>query len=153
MLGSVSWNQYITCISLLLVSYYAFVGYKYYRWELLSLIGIKKVDDAESSIPVAELKKQFATSNHSDYLPKENLDADISPLVQAFTDEVKAFVSSANSSKQKKELLYSLELIISKYPVLKDADCKEELVNFVKAESNTKYPNLLEHEDIERLWM
>jgi hypothetical protein len=153
MLSSISWNQYISGTLFLLAFYYAFVGYKYFRWEVLSLIGIRKVEKNETAVPVADLKKQFTASNHTDYLPKENLYADISPVVQSFTDEVKAFVSGANSNIPKPELIFSLQLITSKYPALKDADCKDELTAFVFTEVNNKFSGLLEQTEAKQIWV
>ncbi len=152
MLSTISWSQYISVMLLLLICYYGFVGYKYFRLEVLSLIGIRKVEDNKTAIPVTELKKQFTASIHSNYLPNEDLDADISPVVQAFTDEVKAFISNADANMPKPELLYSLQLIMSKYPALKNTDCKEELLQFVLTENNNKHPDILEPDDLRRLW-
>ena len=40
--------------------------------EILSLIGIKRIDEKSTAIPVADIKKHFVASNHADFLPKEN---------------------------------------------------------------------------------
>lgn len=152
MLSSISWSQYITVLLLFLGCYYIFVGYKYFRWEVLSLIGIRKVEDNKAAIPVAEIKKQFTVSNNSDYLPKESLDADISPVVQSFSDEVQAYLQQTKPNVQEPELLYSLQLIAVKYPALKDADCKNELIQMIFNEVNSKYPGLIELSDLQILW-
>jgi hypothetical protein len=137
----------------LLILYYCFVGFKYFRWEILSLIGIKKVEDNTIAIPAfSNTTQSLKIENPEDYLPKPSLEIDITPLVQAFTDEVQAYVQEAKPNVQQPELLYSLQLIASKYPALKDADCKEELLQMVFAEVNNKYSGLFELSDLKTLW-
>lgn len=154
MLHSITWEQYLLTVALILICYYLFVGFKFYRWELLSLIGVKKVEDDKIVIPAASNLNNVATlENPEDYLPKPALSFDISPLVQSFTDEVKAYLKEAADDKlQKEALLNSLQFIASKYPALKDADCKHELIEFVLFEANKYYPDLLQHKDTKLLW-
>jgi hypothetical protein len=153
MFNSISWSQYITAIITLLILYYCFVGFKYFRWEILSLIGIKKIEDNAIAVPTFNnVNQSFKTENPEDYLPKSNLEIDISPLVQSFTDEAQAFINGANSNIPKSEILYSLQLIAAKYPALKDADCKDELMQMIFEEVNFKYPNLVELSDLKILW-
>ncbi|MFM9910206.1 MAG: hypothetical protein ACKVOW_12690 [Chitinophagaceae bacterium] len=154
MFNSISWREYITLIIIALAIYYTFVGYKYFRWEILSLIGIKKIENEQISIPaVSNFKKQFVAENHNYYLPKPLLEVDISPLVQAFTDEVQAYINEADAKALKPELLFSVQLIAAKYNALKEADCKQELLQFVFAAINNKFPRLIEKEDAGQLWV
>lgn len=152
MLNSITWTQYVTAVISLLVCYYTFIGFQFYRWEILSLIGIKKIEGSGISIStVADFKKSFETENHENYLPKPALEIDISPLMQAFTDEVKAYLEESGSSVTGNELLQSINLIILKYPVLKDAEYQQELVRYIFDEVNTRYPNLIRQSDIKQL--
>lgn len=153
MFNSISWSQYIGTIAVLLVLYYLFVTVKYFRWEILNLIGIRKVETDSFVIPAInnQVNPPLA-ENPEDYLPKPALDIDISPVVQSFTDEVMAYLNEAKPGVQKTELLYSLQLIASKYPALKDADCKDELLQAVLNEVNHKYPGLLKSVDLVPLW-
>lgn len=152
MFNSVTWGQYFNMVTLLLVCYYAFVGFKFFRWEVLGHMGIKKVDgDAIAISTVDEFKKSFKTESHEDYLPKPEIEVDISPVVQAFTDEVKAYLQEANDHASKDELLHSLQAITAKYPVLKSVDYKHELIQFLFEESNAKYPNLFQLNDLKKL--
>jgi hypothetical protein len=153
MFNSISWSQYITAIITLLILYYCFVGFKYFRWEILSLIGIKKVEDNTIAIPAfSNIHQPVKTENPEDYLPKSNLEIDISPLVQSLTDEAKAFINGASNNVAKPELLFSLQLIAAKYPALKDADCKDELMQMIFEEVNFKYQRLVELSDLKNLW-
>ena len=152
MFDTITWAQYFTTVISLLICYYAFIGFRYYRWEILGIIGIKKVEDNTTGIStVADFKKSLETKSHEDYLPKPTLEIDISPLVQSFTDEVKAYLQESSREILKDELMHSIELIILKYPVLKDSDYKQELVQFIFDEANAKYPNLFQVKEIKQL--
>ncbi len=154
MFNSITWGQYFTTLVLILSCYYLVIGYRYYRWEILSLIGIRKVEDNTIAFQTVDnLKKSFVTENHDDYFLKPSLEIDVSPLVQSFIYEVQVYLQEMNNNKIKEEeLLNSIQLIALKYPALKDADCKDELAQFVLTEANIKYPNVLQPDDLERLW-
>ncbi|MBX2933914.1 MAG: hypothetical protein KF825_06690 [Ferruginibacter sp.] len=154
MLQSISWSQYITTITTLLMLYYCYVGFKYFRWEILNIIGIKKVEDDIIAIPAfSNTNQSFKKENPEDYLPKPGLEIDISPVVQSFTDEVQAYLSESGSKNmQKDELLGSLRFILSKYPALKSSDCKEELLQFIIEQTNFQYPDMLQLDEVSRLW-
>ena len=152
MFNSITWGQYLITVTLLLICYYASVALRFYRWEILSIMGIKKVEDEAISIStVAEFKKSFENENHEDYLPKPDPEVDISPVVQSFTDEIKAYLQEAGNSITKDELLNSFQAIVAKYPVLKSVDYTPELVQFIFDESSARYPNLLQLNDAKQL--
>lgn len=154
MFNSITWGQYLSAIIFLLIFYYAVIGFKFYRWEILNVFGIRKVEDGTLSTAFLSNLRNFVTpENPEDYLPKPALEIDISPLVQSFTDEVKAFVQgSENGEIKKEEIIHSLSIISLKYPALKDADCRNDLEQFVLHEINVQYPNLLHPKDLIKLW-
>ena len=81
------------------------------------------------------------------------MEIDISPLVQSFTDEVAAFLQEAGEPEiTKEQIINSLQSICSKYPAIKNADCRNELTLLVANEINLKYPNLFQQNDFVRLW-
>ena len=93
MFNSIKWGQYFSTLALLLVCYFAFIGYQYYRWEILGIIGISKLEDsAVGSSELSTFKNLIITENPGDYLPKPALKIDISPLVQSFAGEVQAYL-------------------------------------------------------------
>ncbi|MCA6438758.1 MAG: hypothetical protein IM581_02400 [Chitinophagaceae bacterium] len=152
MLSSISWSQYLSAVIISLICYYAYVGYKYFHWELLALIGIKKVEPGASPIAVADLKKQFVSESHSDYLPKEITDTDFTPVINAFEDEVKAFLQEAGNGIDKASLLTTLQQISQKYPVLKSLDNSDELNLFILKEVEKYNSGIINLQDIQQLW-
>lgn len=152
MLSSITWGQYLSAVLISLICYYAYVGYKYFHWELLALIGIRKVEPGATPIAVADLKKQFVTDNHAEYLPKERVDADITPVINAFEDEVKAFLQEAGSGTDKASLLTALQQICQKYPVLRNSDNSDELNLFILNEVEKYNSGIINVQDIQQLW-
>lgn len=154
MFNSITWGQYLSAIIFLLIIYYAVIGFKFYRWEILNVFSIRKVEDGTMNTASLSNLRNFVTpENPEDYLPKPVLEIDISPLVQSFADEVKAFVQGSENTKMTKdEIINSLNIISSKYPALKDADCRNDLEQFVLNEINVQYPNLLHPKDLIKLW-
>jgi hypothetical protein len=148
MLSSISWNQYIAFLSIILIGYYFFIGYKYFRWEILGIIGIKKIEQSELQIPVSELKKQFTSSNHADFMPKDNREN----ILQPFTDEVKAYLYEASPSAPKEEILFALQQIISKYPAIKNMESRATMNEFIMGETEKHYQGLFTYEDIAKIW-
>lgn len=154
MFNSITWAQYFSTIALLLVCFYVFIGFRYYKWEILSVIGIKKIEETRlSTTAFPNLDNLITSESHEKYLPQHSLEIDISPLVQSFTDEVQAYLEEACKNKiQKKTIMDSLQLIISKYPALKDADCKDDFIQTIINAADLHYPNLIHSNDINRIW-
>ena len=155
MFNSITWGQYFSAITLLLIIYYILIGFRFYKWEIFSVIGIRKVDadSLNTTAALSNLKKFAASENHENYLPKPNLEIDISPLVQSFTDEVTAFVQGADEAEiTKEEIINSLQAICTKYPAIKNADCRKDLEVDVLKEINLKYPALFKQNDFKNLW-
>jgi hypothetical protein len=119
----------------------------------MSLAGIKKVEDKISvGSTVENLKDSLEAGTHDDHLTTASPEVDISPIVQSFTDEVKAYLQVSDNNISKDDMLHSLQDLMRKYPVLKIADCKQELIHFLFNEINTQYPKLLQLNDIKELF-
>ncbi|MEI2822695.1 MAG: hypothetical protein V9F02_04615 [Chitinophagaceae bacterium] len=80
------------------------------------------------------------------------VETDISPLVQAFDDEVQAFINSVEPNMPKPELLFSMQLVVSKYPALKNADCRDEISTIVFTQINEKFPGLIKETELLSIW-
>ena len=155
MFNSITWWQYFSAIIFLLIIYYMLIGVRFYKWEILRIIGIRKADDdsLNTSSALSNLKEFAASENHENYLPKPFLEIDISPLVQSFTDEVTAFVQGADEAEiTKEEIINSLQAICTKYPAIKNADCRNDLEVDVLKEINLKYPTMFQQNDFKNLW-
>ena len=154
MFNSITWGQYFYAIIFLLIIYYAVIGFKFYKWEILAAIGIRKVDNATlNTVSLSGLKKYVSPENDEDYQPKQSMEIEISPLVQSFNDEVAAFLQQADEVEiTKEEIINSLQSICTKYPAIKNSDCRNDLILLVANEINLKYPNLFHQNELVRLW-
>lgn len=154
MFNSITWEQYFSTIIILLLIYYTVLVFKFYKWEILAAIGIRKVDHAAlGTVSLSGLKKYVSQENDVDYQPKPSTEIDISPLVQSFKDEVAAFLQQAGEIEiTKEQITNSLQSICSKYPAIKNADCRNELTVMIANEINLKYPNLFQLDDLAGLW-
>lgn len=146
MLNSITWGQYLSVIAIALTGYYIYVAYKYFRWELLAFIGIRKIENENPAIQIADLKKQFTVSNHSDFLPKEtNLST------QPFLDELAAYLNEMNAAAPSEEILFAIESIVLKYPALRDTKNNHSLADTVMQLAHQYFPNKILAEDIQNI--
>lgn len=152
MFNSISWSQYITALITLLLFYYCFVGFKYFRWEILSLIGIRKIDEKSRAIPVADIKKHFVASNHADFLPKENPN-EATVILQPFWDEANAYLAEMKPGAPKEEILFAVKMIVGKYPGLHSAEHKQELETAISGLLAQYYPERFTATDIQYMWV
>lgn len=151
MLQSISWSQYISTLLLSIILYYAYVAYKYFRWEILSLIGIKKVDEKGTPIPVAEIKKQFTASNHADFLPKEPL-VEVNGKLQPFWDEMNAYLAEVKPQAPKEEVCFAIKKILEKYPELNSTEYKTEAEATICGLLNQYFPEKFTVADMQNIW-
>jgi hypothetical protein len=150
MFNSITWGQYLTTIVIFLVLYYSYVGFKYFRWEILALIGISKVNNETITIPAAVTQKP--AEKPEDYLPKPQQNSNTSPLLQPFIDEVEAYLIQTDKGISKAEIADALQQLIEKYPVAQHAAYRNELIYFIASSVNEKYPQLFLANDITQLW-
>ncbi|HMO60723.1 MAG: hypothetical protein QM725_07215 [Lacibacter sp.] len=147
MLQSISWSQYLTSLILLLVCYYVYVGYKFYSWELLNLVGIKKIEPGVADIPIEEFKAKLVSENHAAYLPKETVDG--ANVLQSIKDEITAYlIATVDSIPSKNELLNALQVIIAKYPAKNLSGNNNSLHQFILAETEAIHPGVITQDDL-----
>jgi hypothetical protein len=151
MLQSISWSQYFSTLLLSIIVYYTYVAYKYFRWEILSLIGIKKIDEKGTPIPLAEIKKQFTASNHSDFLPREPLN-EVNNLLQQFWDEVNAYLAEVKPQAPKEEVCFTIEKIVEKYPELNSTEYTTEVESTISGLLNQYFPEKFTVADMQNSW-
>lgn len=147
MLSSFSWSQYFTFLGVGLFIYYATVAVKYFKWELLSLAGIQKEEGGLlNNITIPKFSQQNASEDG------EVAGADISPVIQAFQDEMAAYAEEAitnNSSRE--ETLEAIRSIAAKYPVLAEDENASIRNEIILEEINNQLSIPLSRQDLEAL--
>lgn len=152
MLSSISWSQYIAFTVITLTGYYMYLGYKYYRWEILGLIGIKKIEQGKLEISIADVKQQFTSNNPTDYMPKGDALQNEKIITDAFMDEVKAYLYEASPSAPKEEILFALRQIVSKFPLINNPENKVAVAGFILRETEKHYPGFMQEDDLLHIW-
>jgi hypothetical protein len=131
MFTQISWSSYIVTVLLLLGGYYLFIGYGYYRNDLLQLISGKRNTTND---------KLVSTQRHQ-------------TLIQLFSDEVKAFMEQAGKNKlDKKDIMQSLQLLLQKYPALKDSGLQGSVQSLIINECTSYCSIHLSDEELSGLW-
>ncbi|MBI1781177.1 MAG: hypothetical protein HYR66_07375 [Sphingobacteriales bacterium] len=134
-----------------LICYYVYVAYKYFSWEILAVIGIKRIDEKNEAVPVAEIKKQFTSGNHADFLPKELLN-EVKGILQLFWDEVNAYLAEIRAQAPKEEICFAVKVILEKYPVLITAENKIEVETTISGLLNQYFPERFTVADMQTIW-
>ena len=138
MLHSITWQQYFTTIIILLIFYYLIIGVRYFKLELLTILGIKQIEsDSLTPYPIGTFPSGEETA---------------SPFMQSLLDEISAYLNGTqNSTPSKEELCHSLGIIFSKYPVLSESEFSDHQKIILLEKINQQYPNMLEIEDLNKL--
>jgi len=152
MLQNISWSAYLTFITISAFIYYVYVLFVYYRHDLLSTTKAQRsVSSNVLQFQTAAGSPQTAVITHEDYLPKE--EADLSPMLQSFTDEVKAYIEEAGNNETEKEvLLQCLTVIATKYPSLGDSDYRDSIIQFIIQEAEMNCGLSLSDNEVRRIW-
>ena len=130
MFTQISWSNYFLIVLLLSVGYYFVIGYLYYRNDLLqSISGKKRINDLVAT-----------TRNYP-------------PLLQSFSDEVQALMNEAGNNKlDGKDIIWSLQMLIKKYPGLKDFNFQESVQTIITNECKSYCSIHLSEEELSALW-
>lgn len=153
MLQSISWQQYFLTTITLLVLYYLIIVVRYYKWELLNVLGIKKIETSSLNT-VTEVNLKSDSYNYSgEYFGSfPTTETDASPMVRSLYNEIRAFLNGdQNSSLSKEELSDSLKIIFSKYSLFNKDDFSDPQKMIILNEINQRNPGLFEIEDFNKL--
>lgn len=153
MLSSITWGQYFSSIAFLLLFYYGYVAYKYYKWQILGMMGIKKVDGSSVVSPsINEFKSAMVEESQEGYFLDTSSAIDVSHLMHSFTDELKAYLQEAGDGIDKGTLLSSIKQIASKYPVPQNTNLDNEICQVIYHEVNNRYQSAIQLYEIQQLW-
>src|SRR5690242_13826017 len=119
MFNTISWHSYWTALAIISIIYYLFVFIVYYRKDFkASFLTKSSVGNGDQSFIINEEEFQQ---------PSKETDEGI---VYSCMDEINAFFDEAKKRKwNKNELIYSLQLIMKKYPSIKTSGYKKSVSN------------------------
>lgn len=149
MLSSISWAGYFTAIAILLVVYYAVIGYRFYRNDIIVITG--GLNNQRSLSFVKDHLRQEISSQKDQ--KGEDIINNTPLLVESFTDEIRAFLQEAkNNELSKGTIFHSLQIIVSKYPSLKISEYKSLLEQLIIDETELNCDVLIKEDEVSRVW-
>ena len=140
MFSSISWQSYISTVAILLVIYYAFVLYVYYRKDIVQLLTTGRYN--------GEAREQ---NMHND-----NSESEEQEVTENHVDEVKALIHQAGYSRlSKDELVFSLQQLFgsARFETMQTPGFKKRLSKIITYECQTNCSMHLDEEDLERVWV
>lgn len=135
MFSSVSWQSYISTLTVLLVLYYCVVLYVYYRKDIVQLLTTGRIHH----------KSELQTTGTNSI-----------SAADGYGDEVKALIHQAGYSRlSKDELIFSLQQLLStdRFDAVQTPDFKEKLSKIITYECQTNCSMHLGEEDLQRVWV
>jgi hypothetical protein len=155
MLNAISWQQYISAVLLLTIAWYAYVGLRYYRTELLALLKIKATEKSivppvanKLTVVMGEVKPDADTGL---FYPEELLFSSSEPddisdqtLPKGPADDLLAeamvLVDAYGENDNKTEFLSLFNLLLDKYEVFADEISLPAIIQSLNAFATHKLP-------------
>ena len=153
-----SWTSYWQAIAIILLLYYGFVLFFYYRKDFLKLLAGNKSQLSAGVLQPAHLKDLSAGRQNKNEVVKEiladtNNSKELMPVLQSLIDEVVAYMEHAgHAGAVKEEVVFSIQQIIKKYPVLKFTAHQPAINDLILYECETKCSVKLDEDDINSVW-
>ena len=141
MINNISWQGYWITLALILAGYYLIIYLLYYRHDLKAWIHPKPYNsDGIVLAPESILQPP--------------VERDAERLIDSCMDELNAFFEESRRKKiVKEELIYSLQLLLKKYPSLKDSEYKESLSNLIATQCEHICLVRLTMDEVYHVWM
>jgi|GEM_PF-5369051 len=154
MLQSISWQNYFTAAFIFMAIYYTIIWSLFFRNKLKFEGNSPKFSQDNSE------RTSFKTSDHKDFLPKDNLEnrafpnpeTTVSPAASLFLDELEALTSALGENCEKITVTLSLQNLIRKHSLIDLPVDQAILKQAVKQKSEQNCSLVFSDEDIEGLW-
>jgi hypothetical protein len=142
MCSSISWEQFILTIVIVLGLYYGYVAVSYYRKDwLYRLSGKKPGGGSLEPVPSpAAVAGGAAAANP------------LLPLVHDLVDEIRALLQAEGVTADKEDLLDKLRRLLQKYPTLKETSFQPSINQLVAIDCKNHCSVDLDEPEIRALW-
>lgn len=155
MFTNISWGNYIVVIVLLLVSWYLFVGLRFYFAEIREVLTGKRkfrnrnANDLDTHYDVVRPQTFRDTSLQSSFAEQEESILD----VDAFLERLKNVVKEAAQRKLVKiEFQDYISLLLNEYPSIKNSSFRSSVNELIVSECNKQDFISLSQTEVEELW-
>jgi hypothetical protein len=142
MCSSISWEQFILTIVVIVGLYYGYVGVSYYRKDWLYRLSGKKSPGSsfQPVVPSPAMPTGVAAANP------------LLPVVHDVVDEIRALLQAEGSAANKENLLDKLRRLLQKYPTLKNTAFQPSINQLIAVDMKSKCSIELRQDEIGGLW-
>jgi hypothetical protein len=142
MCSSISWEQFILIIVIVLGVYYGYVGVSYYRKDWLYRLSSKNPGEAslQPAQSPAAMPSGAAAANPS------------LPLVYDLVDEIRALLQAEGVTADKSDLLGKLRRLLQKYRTLKETSFQPSINQSLAIDCKNYCSLDLDENEIRALW-
>ena len=138
---NISWQGYWIWLAVISAGYYLVIYLLYYRHDLKAWIHPKPYNSV-GIVPASES------------IIQPPVEKDAERLIDSCMDELNAFFEESRRKKvMKEELIYSLQLLLKKYPSLKDSEYKESLTNLIATQCEDTCLVRLNADEVYHVWL
>ena len=138
---NISWQGYWIWLAVISTGYYLVIYLLYYRHDLKAWIHPKPYN-SDGIVPASES------------IIQPHVEKDAERLIDSCMDELNAFFEESRRKKvMKEELIYSLQLLLKKYPSLKDSEYKESLSNLIATRCEDTCLVRLNADEVYHVWL
>ena len=138
---NISWQGYWIWLAVISTGYYLVIYLLYYRHDLKAWIHPRPYN-SDGIVPASES------------IIQPHVEKDAERLIDSCMDELNAFFEESRRKKvMKEELIYSLQLLLKKYPSLKDSEYKESLTNLIATQCEDTCLVRLDADEVYHVWL
>lgn len=136
---NISWSSYFDFVAFILVAYYLFIIFRFYRSDIGHFLTPRSSEETERTFSShkEKLQEAFEAQDHFQY-------------ASSLSDEIRAFLRAGTCDKD--IILQSLKVLLVKYPSIKDSSFKEMIQNLILTECETNSSIHLSEEELRELW-
>ena len=136
MINNISWQSYWVTLALISTGYYLIIYLLYFRNDFKILFHRKPPEAIALVRPSPPPEESSAR------------------LIESCMDEINAFFEQARRNKcVKEELIYSLQVLLKKYPSLKNSEYKESLSNVIVAQCEHICSVHVSEDEAKHMWL
>ncbi|AWG22824.1 MULTISPECIES: hypothetical protein [Flavobacterium] len=155
MFTNISWGNYIVVIVLLLASWYLFIGFRYYLFDITEIVTGKRkirkrrIKDLEIHYDVVHPQTLTGTSKQTSLGETEETILDI----DTFAEKLKNLVKVASQREViKSEFIGHLSLLFTEYSSIKNSPFRSSVSELIISECEKLDTISLSYLEVEDLW-
>jgi len=155
MITNISWATYYYTLALVLLLWYLYVGFRYFRTEIGKAAGLTAGKPLQWDAPSAE--KQTAVAEAAPNVAAKGIFEENSfndfEIIEELVDRVKALITeSIEHEAPKQSFLSTLHHILKDYPALQHSQFRPSVNEFIITESEAQGMEAPSVEEIEQAW-